>query len=259
MGTPPIIFLFLFSGSFLLHFFSKKWKAFLLTFFSKKVSYLIFNRLEVLGTVQTPRTFEVCGESFALVNVAAYLADVAFYFLCGGWLYVSKIVFVGHALFVTQHFSFGDLCNKHHMCAAVNGLADLGTDKGVGVLGEAESAVLRSAGIGKILKLIFISAAYKSKAFKNREGRAFGQHADVEHSRVHYHFAGKILFVYGYAYLFGRIRHLHSGVDNAAVILAVLMGSENEQAVGKLEHSGVIDITHISSPFEVNFMSLSIL
>ena len=178
------------------------------------------------------------------MDVAADLADVALYFLFGGGLDMREVVFVRYALFRAENLCLGDLGYEHHMSAAVNGLAHLCADECVGVCGNCKQSVIGSAGVCKILKLILISAADKSKALENLKGGAFGKDAYVEYSGILYHLTGEIFLIYRDADLLWGVGYLYCRVYNTAVISVTVLCGENEKSVGKLKHSGVINIAH---------------
>ena len=94
----------------------------------------LFYFFKVSRPVLAKRADIVLGQSVALVDVSAYLANIAlFAFGFRLWLYVALIVCVGHRFFIREDSCFAYRADEHSVSVKIHILLYLQRHKGIDV------------------------------------------------------------------------------------------------------------------------------
>ena len=128
------------------------------------------------------------------------------------------------------------------MGAHVLGGYDVQRHHGIGGLGDVGNAV---GGIGVVRvsgELVRIAAAGEAEALEQREGGLLRQDGDIAAAVAEDQVVGVVGLVHGEGHALRVRGDLADRVDDAAVVLVVVVGRQHEQAIAELEHGGVFHI-----------------
>ena len=127
--------------------------------------------------------------------------------------------------------NFGD---EEGMAAQVHGLHNLAVQMATGRLREVEEPIGAPGDVPAAGELVRRAAGLHAEVLIERKGRIHRQRREGELPRGQRHIVGQPAPDDGDGHPHGVFRHLHGGVDDAAVVPPVLMGGEQIQAVGEL-------------------------
>ena len=189
----------------------------------------------------------VVGDLLALIDIATDGAHPLLFLggsALGLGLDVALVIAVGAGGFGREHLGIDDLGDEEDMAAQIQMLSDLAGEQGVGGGGQVVQAVFAAGHVGKSLELIYVAAGLHTEALEQGEGSGGGQSGDVELPGAQDHLTGQIFLDGGDGDSGGVVGHLNGGVDDAAVVAAVLLCSQQEQSVGQVVESlGIHNIT----------------
>ena len=131
------------------------------------------------------------------------------------------------------------------MAAQVNGLLHRGADVGVDPLGQIHHAVGGALGVDPAVQLVHIAAALEPEMLEQLIFRRLADDGHVEFAGGLDHIVGQVLLVHRDADAVGGGGDLPGGIDDAAVVLAVLMGGEHKQAVAEVVHGFFVHSTRL--------------
>ena len=140
---------------------------------------------------------------------------------------------------VTQYFGIGYFCGEEGMGAEVGGAEDFPGNISIGIFGDIEQTVFGAFYTIVICKFVHFFAALEAKVLKYGKRYFGGEHGNIEFSGGQNHIVGMIGFVYGKCYHTGGFCYLRKGVDDTAVVFAVV-GGENIETVADFEQCGFV-------------------
>ena len=178
----------------------------------------------------------VIGEVFTLVNVVTDGATPAG--LCRGLacarLDGGLIVSVGAVLCFAQHLGVYKLTDEKGVATQIVGFHNIqGKERGC-ILCEIVKTVFTSGNVGKVSKLIYVSARLHTKVLEERKRRVGAERRQIALACCKDHIVGQVALDSRDGNSGGVICHLHCGVDNAGIILAVMLRGHKIYAVCKI-------------------------
>ena len=198
----------------------------------------LFQLFEVFCAVLAERADEIFRQRVAFVDVSADFADPAGFLFFDLWLWlrfdVFEVVCVGYGRILVEDCTFRDFSHKESVSAVVVGFDNLCGKESVGAFSYISKAVGTACVISFVtVELVHIPAALETKALENVEGCFLGKDGHVEEACGHNHIVSVVCLVYSDVDSLRSVSELCSSIDDAAVVLAACLGSEDEKTIGK--------------------------
>lgn len=136
--------------------------------------------------------------------------------------------------------TIGDLSNEEGVIVQIYRVCDTGAETGIDPLCQQIKAVFAALHTGKTLKLIGFSTGLQAEApeqFKFCVGRKAAQ---IKQAGMQHHIMGQIFLKHTHGNAHRVARHLHNGVDHAAVVVSSLLCGEEKHTVCEAVQCGHI-------------------
>ncbi len=183
---------------------------------------------------------EIFRKLLTLIDISADLAYPAFFAVSLRLgLDVILIIGIAHGFLVAHNTGFGNTADKHTMCIKVNVFLYFKGHEGVDIFRQENKAVIgmKRFAVGEFID---ITPALETEGFKNAERRFYGQTVDVHHTCLFNDVMRVILLIDADGDTVRGISHLCYGIDDQAVVLFTVIGSNDIQAISDIEQGSHI-------------------